>query len=268
MNHAVNFQVSQKPHLIKSQESLKKSSLNQEEINRILRKSNDNIRPIKSSIAKKKTSSHNKTSDGIVNRSMFTHKKQSKQSNFDNNQAGLKCANCGTGPLVLVNDRNQRLYTEHELKSLTKELQLENRSLTLLLDQQSSALQLRESELSNLALDLKLLQQEKSLLLTQVSTITDKCRESLDFQQAMFALCEGLQAKLREKTVVEGRTLEQMEVLMDKVRTSNEFAQESRVTIEGLQREVGRLTMIVQEEREKSHQLKVEINQIQDSKKV
>jgi hypothetical protein len=66
---------------------------------------------------------------------MFTNKKQSNQSNFDNNQAGLKCANCGTGPLVLVNERNKRLYTEHELRAFTKELELENRSLNFLRDQ-------------------------------------------------------------------------------------------------------------------------------------
>ena len=85
-------------------------------------------------------------------------------------------------------------------------------------------MQRREDEISKLLLDKRLLEEEKSLLLTQVTTITQKSMESLDFQQAMFALCEGLQAKLHEKTVVEGRTLEQMEVLMDKVRTSNEFA--------------------------------------------
>lgn len=67
--------------------------------------------------------------------------------------------------------------------------------------------------------------------------------ESLEFQQAMFDMCETLQGKLHEKTVLENRTLEQMEVLMEKVRTSNEFAVESRTTIEALQREVGKMTM-------------------------
>ena len=45
--------------------------------------------------------------DGILQSNKgIPHKRQSNQSNFDNNQAGLKCANCGTGPLVLVNERN------------------------------------------------------------------------------------------------------------------------------------------------------------------
>ena len=69
-------------------------------------------------------------------------------------------------------------------------------------------MQRREDEISKLLLDKRLLEEEKSLLLTQVTTITQKSMESLDFQQAMFALCEGLQAILHEKTVVEGRTLE------------------------------------------------------------
>jgi hypothetical protein len=65
-NHALNFQVSQKPLLIKSQESHKKSSLNQEEINRILRKSTDNQKQNKTALAKKRISFQNKTMDGIV----------------------------------------------------------------------------------------------------------------------------------------------------------------------------------------------------------
>ena len=84
----------------------------------------------------------------------------------------------------------------------------------------------------------------------------------------MFALCETLQCKLHEKTVLENTTLEQMEVLMDKVRQSNDFAVESRTTIEALQRELGKMTMQIQEERDKNHELMVEINEIHDSKKV
>ena len=128
-------------------------------------------------------------------------------------------------------------------------------------------MQRREDEISKLILDKKLLEEEKSLLQTQVSAITSKSVESLEFQQVMFTMCEALQSKLHEKTVIENQTLEQMEVLMDKVRTSNEFCMESRTTIEALQREVGKLTMQLQEEKEKNHQLMVEINDIHDSKK-
>lgn len=84
----------------------------------------------------------------------------------------------------------------------------------------------------------------------------------------MFAMCETLQAKLHEKTLLENQTLEQMEVLMGKVRTSNEFAVESRTTIEQLQREVGKLTMSIQEERDKNHSLMVELNDNHDAIKI
>ena len=59
-----------------------------------------------------------------------------------------------------------------------------------------------------------------------------------------------------------------MEVLMEKVKTSNEFAVESRTNIESLQREVGKLTMLVQEERDKNYELTVQINQNHDVKKI
>ncbi len=59
-----------------------------------------------------------------------------------------------------------------------------------------------------------LLEQEKAALSAQVTRISDKSRESLEFQSVMFALCQGLQAKLREKTEQEQEGLKQMEFLM------------------------------------------------------
>jgi hypothetical protein len=59
-----------------------------------------------------------------------------------------------------------------------------------------------------------------------------------------------------------------MGVLMEKVKTSNEFAVESRTKIESLQREVGKLSMLVQEERDKNYELTVQINQNHDVKKI
>jgi len=40
-------------------------------------------------------------------------------------QVGLRCGKCGTGPLILMNGDNERLYTKTEVKALQKELEHE-----------------------------------------------------------------------------------------------------------------------------------------------
>jgi hypothetical protein len=53
--------------------------------------------------------------------------------------------------------------------------------LNILRDQKIKDMQRREDEISKLILDKKLLEEEKSLLQTQVSAITSKSVESLEF---------------------------------------------------------------------------------------
>ena len=49
----------------------------------------------------------------------------------------------------------------------------------------------------------RLLDEERGLLKSQVSSITKKSIESLEFQGAMFAMRESLQQKLKLKTELE-----------------------------------------------------------------
>jgi hypothetical protein len=58
-----------------------------------------------------------------------------------------------------------------------------------------------------------------------------------------------------------------MEYLMLKTKESNEFAAESRQKIETLTRELGRYERLLQEERDKNHDLVKELNEIHQENK-
>lgn len=83
-------------------------------------------------------------------------------------------------------------------------------------DQQTTDIHLREDEISKLIFEQSLLQEEKQQLKVQVDAITLKSIESLEFQTAMFQLCDGLQQKLKAKELLESETLQQMQFLFNK----------------------------------------------------
>ena len=75
--------------------------------------------------------------------------------------------------------------------------------LTTLRDQQAQDLHRRDDEISKLLMERRILDEERGLLKSQVTSITKKSIESLEFQSAMFAMCESLQQKLKEKAELE-----------------------------------------------------------------
>ena len=60
----------------------------------------------------------------------FTQKKKSNCKE----ETGLRCGNCGAGPLILMNNNNERLFSETEIKAMRKELDLELTTLNQLRD--------------------------------------------------------------------------------------------------------------------------------------
>ena len=88
---------------------------------------------------------------------------------------------------------NERLYTLNEVRSMNQELNHEISTLYHIRDQQSSDISQRDEEISKILLEKTLMEEERDLLKTQVEIITRKAIESLEFQTAMFSLCENLQ---------------------------------------------------------------------------
>ena len=103
-----------------------------------------------------------------------------------------------------------------------------------------------------MVLERSLLEEEKAQLKGQVESITQKSIESLEFQTALFSLCETLQQKLNAKEAREAESLKQLEYLVQKTQVSNLYASESREQIELLQREVRRLESQLGEEQDKN----------------
>lgn len=161
----------------------------------------------------------------------------------------------------------KRLYTEDEFKLHFQEFQHELQLLSTLRDQQVQDIHKRDDEIGKLLVEKKLLEEEKSVLKSQVSTITAKSIEALEFQSAMFAMCESLQQKLRAKTEQEQQSIVQMEYLMQKTKTSNDYAADSRKNLEIMQREVNKLNALLAQERDKNHELVTQLNQAYEERR-
>ncbi|TNV80762.1 hypothetical protein FGO68_gene6364 [Halteria grandinella] len=188
--------------------------------------------------------------------------------NPDDNQTFLKCGRCGGGPLILMGAHsNERLFTESEVKSIVQELHHEIDVLNHIRDQQTSDIHAREDEIAKLIFEQSLLQEEKQQLRSQVESITHKSLESLEFQTALFTLCDTLQQKLKAKELTESDMLQQMDLLIRKTDQSNKYAAESRMQIETLQRELAKMQRGLQSERERNHQLVSELNSAHDEQR-
>lgn len=145
---------------------------------------------------------------------------------------------------------------------MQEELRHEIRTLYQLRDSLGHDVTLRDEEISRLVLERSLLEEEKAQLKGQVESITQKSIESLEFQTALFSLCETLQQKLNSKEAREAESLKQLEYLVQKTQVSNLYASESREQIELLQREVRRLESQLGEEQDKNLRLMAEYNEI------
>ncbi|CDW91871.1 UNKNOWN [Stylonychia lemnae] len=151
---------------------------------------------------------------------------------------------------------------EQRQDAIIRELEYEIKELRAINEGVRDQVRTRDHEIARLQIEKQQMLEEKQLLKDQITLISNKAKESMNFAANMAMVSESLQAKLAERTQKEQLTFQEFDKLINQYQKATEYIVDARIQVESLNIQVKSLENQLTEEQDKNLILTIEINRL------